>query len=319
MPVRKIPLHLSSLHDPMKQGILSILCSDCEKTKATSSIRRTISADMSSKNWLMQNLFKSSSFPLQDEDVYGKMQKLDFWSSIFTQKSENSAYVHPLVKRSSSCLSEKSLEFCTENLGSETGSDGFCSESADEDEIKEVNPPPAVRIPPVRSFPPPLSSISSGDGPSLQMHSRRENGRLVLEAVSVPHIKNFHAQRRDGRLVLTFVNSSDEVEEETADDGGGLPEEEFERGNVAKEVGFEMGSGMVSVDKSEVALTRMVPPPPPLPPPPTAASWRNKTAVYGGFVDIRGKKTEHVAPYLRGCNGPKRSILIWEPYYIATS
>ncbi|KAL6968328.1 hypothetical protein U1Q18_034132 [Sarracenia purpurea var. burkii] len=39
-------------------------------------------------------------------------------------------YVHPLVKRSSSTLSKKSLEMCTENLGSETGSD--ISESTDE-------------------------------------------------------------------------------------------------------------------------------------------------------------------------------------------
>ncbi|KAK9288588.1 hypothetical protein L1049_017047 [Liquidambar formosana] len=38
------------------------------------------------------------------------------------EKEENS-YVHPLVKRSSSSLSDKSLELCTENLGSETGTD----------------------------------------------------------------------------------------------------------------------------------------------------------------------------------------------------
>ncbi|CAN0859386.1 Protein FAF-like, chloroplastic, partial [Linum grandiflorum] len=37
-------------------------------------------------------------------------------------------YIHPLVRQSKSCcLSEKSLEICTESLGSETGSEGFSS------------------------------------------------------------------------------------------------------------------------------------------------------------------------------------------------
>ncbi|XP_021720569.1 protein FAF-like, chloroplastic [Chenopodium quinoa] len=47
-------------------------------------------------------------------------------------------YVHPLAKRSSS-LSEKSLEICTESLGSETGSDGFSYPASDpEDEHEQV-------------------------------------------------------------------------------------------------------------------------------------------------------------------------------------
>ncbi|CAN0899667.1 Protein FAF-like, chloroplastic [Linum grandiflorum] len=37
-------------------------------------------------------------------------------------------YIHPLVRQSKSCcLSQKSLEICTESLGSETGSEGFSS------------------------------------------------------------------------------------------------------------------------------------------------------------------------------------------------
>ncbi|XP_022153041.1 protein FAF-like, chloroplastic [Momordica charantia] len=66
---------------------------------------------------------------------------------------------------------------------------------------------------PPRSFPPPLPSLSSPDGASVCIHSRRENGRLVLDAVSVPSRKNFIADRRDGRLVLSFVTTP-VVEEE---------------------------------------------------------------------------------------------------------
>lgn len=50
------------------------------------------------------------------------------------QSSENEkVYVHPLVKRSSSKLSKKSLEMCRESLGCETGSD--ISESGDDNLI----------------------------------------------------------------------------------------------------------------------------------------------------------------------------------------
>ncbi|KAL0459988.1 UNVERIFIED_CONTAM: protein FAF-like, chloroplastic [Sesamum latifolium] len=155
----------------MKQGIVTILGSDCERSKAKS-IRRTLSADMSSKKWLQQNGFfspvkkmscSSSSSSSESEEEYEKIPGQDdvwrsiqaekernegrkpadisVWGSILTQKSESSClpppYVHPLVKRSASSLSEKSLEICTESLGSETGSDCFSSYSlSDGDEDK---------------------------------------------------------------------------------------------------------------------------------------------------------------------------------------
>ncbi|XP_065027765.1 protein FAF-like, chloroplastic [Musa acuminata AAA Group] len=60
--------------------------------------------------------------------------QFDIWSAIQSQKTAAAAadqpatpYVHPLVRRSSSSLSQKSLEICTESLGSETGSDDFFS------------------------------------------------------------------------------------------------------------------------------------------------------------------------------------------------
>lgn len=37
------------------------------------------------------------------------------------------------------------------------------------------------------------------------MHSHRQNGRLVLEAVSSPSTKKLQAHRQDGHLRLTFI------------------------------------------------------------------------------------------------------------------
>ncbi|KAF9665339.1 hypothetical protein SADUNF_Sadunf16G0112500 [Salix dunnii] len=273
-----------------KQGIVSILGSDVERTKsAAASLRRTLSADMSSKKWQAQHGFyplkkiaSSDQFPAcnttdssssEDEDdedgpkgtaeaqgqfdIWSSIQEdknkkevekpgqFDVWSSILSQKAKEDSknfqpYVHPLVKRSASSLSEKSLEICTENLGSETGSDGFSSyppsETSDAEEEKEdeqrqervaqkfdaedlrvarYNLAAAnCKKSQPRSFPPPIPSLSGRDGASVLMKSRRDNGRLVLEAVSVPSQNNFHAQRQDGRLVLTFANTAEQDEEE---------------------------------------------------------------------------------------------------------
>ncbi|CAO2825063.1 unnamed protein product [Amaranthus hypochondriacus] len=148
-------------------------------------------------------------------------------------------YVHPLTKRSTSSLSEKSLEICTESLGSETGSDGFSYSSSSEGEdlsdkeqdkeetIKEEysisircnnaemgnfkysspNKRSSMMAPPSRpSFPPPLPSLSHrDDGSNLHIRSHRQDGRLVVEAVSVPNNNCFRAQRQDGRLLLTLA------------------------------------------------------------------------------------------------------------------
>nr|GMC69540.1 protein FAF-like, chloroplastic [Ipomoea batatas]GMD73635.1 protein FAF-like, chloroplastic [Ipomoea batatas] len=265
-----------------KQGIGSILGSDSDhRAKTAASIRRTLSADMSSKKWLSQNGLKkiasSGEFaddhphtfsgeedelsrPGQDEvwraiqaaqkprndGVKPSLRSCESWSSILTTKNTEDCsklpppYVHPLVKaRTASSLSEKSLEICTESLGSETGSDGFSShsppESGDEEEEQEeekqdhnlqipnnsshsfeaqaVKLSYSKRSAP-RSFPPPLPSLAKNKA-SLQVLSRRQNGRLILEAVSVPPRDYLHAQRHDGRLLLTLVNGS--ASEETGD------------------------------------------------------------------------------------------------------
>ncbi|KAI3948952.1 hypothetical protein MKW98_021558 [Papaver atlanticum] len=267
------------------QGFGSILGFECEKTKyntGTNSIRRTLSAvDMSAKKWLSSTqsevsplkkiassdelqIASDQDFVKEKNDLSQQQQpgQVDIWCSILTQNSSSlpPPYVHPLVKQSKSCLSLKSLEICTENLGSESGSDGYphsdisLSDTEEEEEevaveqvvaveersvvvkvdkieVEAVNyikkyssPPSAPRRsfpPPLKSlsnFPPPLKSLSKPGGGGIQMKTHRKDGRLVLEAVSVPTSTNcFNAQRRDGRLVLTFSSPIPESKLESAD------------------------------------------------------------------------------------------------------
>ncbi|XP_050368732.1 protein FAF-like, chloroplastic [Argentina anserina] len=322
-----------------KQGIVTILGSDCERTKAAS-LRRTLSADMSSKKWLGQHGFFSpmkkiasskelsisvedsnSSSSDEDEECFrnrkAQQQKMfhiwtpidqadqiqkkkemaegqfDIWSSLVTQKdgAENEAnksvvaeapYVHPLVKKQSSSLKGKSLEVCTESLGSETGSEGFASypfseigdivverkeegqvaevQRQQEDQEKQVSihavshveefrvvkynaaaaAAPAKKSAAVaRSFPPPIPSLSGTDGASLRIKTHRDNGRVVLEAVSIPSTNNFRAQRQDGRLVLTFVSATPSSCEEYSESEEVVAEKQKEEEFEEKLANFE--------------------------------------------------------------------------------
>ncbi|GMN46905.1 hypothetical protein TIFTF001_016083 [Ficus carica] len=301
-----------------KQGIVVAILGSDDGERVRAGLRRTLSADMSSKKWLAENGFFSpmkkiasseelslpalNSFSSSDEeeeeeedmnrpgqfDIWNTIQEekkkkkseneklsgeFDIWSSIISQKEngiESSKslpppYIHPLVKRSTSSLSEKSLQICTESLGSETGSDGFSSypssesssdAEADQKEVEEEEEEEEQleekqvlfdrdqeEYRPVkfnytggrnyvtRSFPPPLPSLSRNDGsPTLRMRTRRDNGRLVMEAVSMASPKNFLAQRRDGRLVLTFVKSTN-----VSDDDAIAPTIEEENKEKAEE------------------------------------------------------------------------------------
>ncbi|KAK0583190.1 hypothetical protein LWI29_034436 [Acer saccharum] len=124
-----------------------------------------------------------------------------------TTETKEKVYVHPLVKKSASKLSEKSLEMCTESLGSETGSQ--VSESSDEttEFCTAIDPPPKPRERKMKrsvSFPPPLTSISGSNG--VQVRPHREGGRLVLEATVTTHSPTFfHAERSEGRLKLCIL------------------------------------------------------------------------------------------------------------------
>ncbi|RWW65495.1 hypothetical protein BHE74_00027190 [Ensete ventricosum] len=160
-----------------------------------------------------------------------------------------------LLRRSRSLLSQESLEICTENLGSETGSEYFSSfmddldyrgplhgfddekeeEKKDSEEKHLVVPEDGAEVSgvrryqakelksvdyhrstgrrsPLKSFPPPLPSISRRNGPCLHMRPHRRDGRLVVEAVLVPSQNYLHVQRVGGRLLLSFIDATSEDE-----------------------------------------------------------------------------------------------------------
>ncbi|XP_044476732.1 protein FAF-like, chloroplastic [Mangifera indica] len=483
------------------QGIGSILGSDSERSKSCS-LRRTLSADMSSTKWItqhglspMKKIASSKEFTIssitdssegeeeeetelqshfhfwsliqeevkEKKEVEEKPGQFDIWSSIISQKAQDASnkslpppYVHPLVKRKANSLTKKSLEICTESLGSETGSDGFSSypssETGDTDDDKEMDQEQplqqqqddrmtksfdveevivpkynyaVVKKSPQPSFPPPISSLSYHDGASIRMQSRRDNGRLVLEAVSVPSTNNFRAQRQDGRLVLTFVNTNEmdykevveekfeeeeegeEEEEEEDTEEEEVEETENENKGVEMEIEFMMDQeapklsnmvlnvrGLTLVMNKQMGLAKTKPtwankfnevvkfdeveymkpsilaqslPPPArmarLIPKPEAATvgtatgatfnayeyyWRpkpmaagpavvpkqklpenskfilskNKNSVDDGQKQVlllSGKKGDYLLPLTKSCKDPRRSLLFWEPYCIATS
>jgi hypothetical protein len=152
----------------------------------------------------------------------------DIWNMIQAQKPppppaapRQAPYVHPLVRRSSSLLTQKSLEICTESLGSETGSDGFsdadgsatehlCQGSDDErGEGEEEEEEVAPRAAPPRAFPPPLPSLARRKVEStMEMRQKRQDGRLLVKVVPVASSTLFRAQRRGGRLLLSFADTA---------------------------------------------------------------------------------------------------------------
>ncbi|XP_037422294.1 protein FAF-like, chloroplastic [Triticum dicoccoides] len=172
--------------------------------------------------------------------------QVDVWNAIQADVVDSKAaaakkpYVSPRVRRS---MSQKSLEVCTESLGCETGSGDF-TDAVDMACLFGASPLPtapgeaeesfweessaaqescypgevdlvavnyhssAGRRSPRRSFPPPLPSMSSRDGPCLKMCSRRQDGRLVVEAVVVRPRGYLQANRQGGRLCLSFIECS---------------------------------------------------------------------------------------------------------------
>ncbi|XP_030443111.2 protein FANTASTIC FOUR 1-like [Syzygium oleosum] len=147
---------------------------------------------------------------------------------------QGAVYVHPLVKCSSSFLSDRSLEMCTESLGSETGSDvsdgdaPLLSPGGGRDGYHRPAIQPARKKPSQsRSFPPPLTSVSGSMG--VEVRSRREGGRLVVEAVVVSSPCNFfQVERSHGRLRVRFSEESDAPETEAEEEEEDEDEEEEE-------------------------------------------------------------------------------------------
>ncbi|KAK7375227.1 hypothetical protein VNO78_35920 [Psophocarpus tetragonolobus] len=354
-----------------KQGIVTILGSNHD---SAASLRRTLSADMSSKKWLSQNGFSpmkkiASSKELSHSEemkqdrfqIWNTIEKeqFDVWSSILSQKTNEETskltttpYVHPLVIRSKSCLSEKSLEICTESLGSETGSDGFSSyspseteeekEEKEEEESVEIIHEKELQAPKYdyaakkywpRSFPPPL--------PSLHMRSHRDNGRLLLQAVSVPSQNYFWAQRENGRLVLTIAEKEEQELEEVGDHEAEEAESVIEQAPMLLSSGLKLALmannpiGLGDANKSPkwsytfndvdvVQVQRNQ-----LPPRPRQRSIHKKFNAYECYwrtkptpisAPATNTNTFHQNNYLslennlKSCKDSRRSFLFWEPY-----
>ncbi|XP_014494950.1 protein FANTASTIC FOUR 2 [Vigna radiata var. radiata] len=173
-------------------------------------------------------------------------------SSDCHNKTEDSVYVHPTVKRSSSILSDKSLEMCTESLGSETGSNA--GDSTDDvslfsfdatiyttltttttttDVTTTVANCESKRVNRACNFPPPLTTITDLGG--VQVRPRREGGRLILEAVASPSpCPYFRVEREDGRLRLCLFEKFSDSEDEVCDVEEGVEEKEEEENENEK-------------------------------------------------------------------------------------
>ncbi|KAK8635924.1 hypothetical protein V6N13_004637 [Hibiscus sabdariffa] len=214
-----------------------------------------------------------------------------FLQSLANTDYSNSArndkvYVHPLVKRSASTLSERSLEMCTESLGCETGSEA--SESIDHISLLSLengvynSTSTRKKTSRVSSFPPPLTSISGSNGVKVKSH--REGGRLVLQAVTIPTCTSyFHTERSEGRLRLSLLK----------DAGGGGASEIFEDEDDKEEYQEEVvekdnGDGEV---KDEERLVRKV------------ETWNGMVGLLGPTSETEGRRHEglfHWQPLLVG-------------------
>jgi hypothetical protein len=172
----------------------------------------------------------------------------DIWSMIQAQKPPPAAprqaqapapYVHPLARRSSGLLTQKSLETCTESLGSETGSDGFsdaddsatdrsCTGCGDDERGEEEEEEVAPHAAPPRSFPPPLPSLARRrvEPTTMEMRQERQDGRLLVKVVPVASSTLLRAQRRDGRLLLSFADTVAPALDELDRRSGDQPETE---------------------------------------------------------------------------------------------
>uniref|UniRef100_A0A1J3GBG4 Protein FANTASTIC FOUR 3 n=1 Tax=Noccaea caerulescens TaxID=107243 RepID=A0A1J3GBG4_NOCCA len=153
-------------------------------------------------------------------------------SSSYLSKTMSSEKEKTYVQRPTSCrtLSDESLALCTENLGSETGSDVtdvedlFSLSLSDVQTKKPEETTTETRTLKSRKrnvspsdLPPPLTSMRGSQ--CIQMRPHREDGRLVMTAIKAPpRNRCLQADRSNGRLRLSILRDSDEFvenEEET--------------------------------------------------------------------------------------------------------
>ncbi|KAH6821665.1 hypothetical protein C2S53_018858 [Perilla frutescens var. hirtella] len=203
--------------------------------------------------------------PVSEYDHSPRTLEFGNWGFLQTNSKESMdkdcCYTH---KNSSfSKLSPKSLQLCTENLGSETGSDTISDCSSifsaspplsptsnsgedhktvvlDDWKLQKIKSPPAnahgkEACRNIKNFPPPLTTMSGSS--SLQVRRHREGGRLIIEAVEGPFRNSYlQAERSDGRLKLCFTTATssggeeqeEEEEEEQENEDECAAEEEVE-------------------------------------------------------------------------------------------
>ncbi|CAM8986099.1 unnamed protein product [Rhodiola kirilowii] len=123
-------------------------------------------------------------------------------------------YVHPSANKHSSL----SLHLCTENLGSETGSEFIENSIFSSSELFKIIP--AVKKeqtrnrrqvceqPKTKQFPPPLTTLYGSD--SLHLRPYREDGRVILKATRAPISRGccFQVDRSNGRVRLSLADST---------------------------------------------------------------------------------------------------------------
>ncbi|KAK4767121.1 hypothetical protein SAY86_014871 [Trapa natans] len=166
----------------------------------------------------------SSQKPPADHGGWSFLQYSFSFSDNLQQESTaiKDVYGPPPARQSSSTvrLSERSLQLCTENLGSETGTDVSEGDSIFSYVRNSKSPtvsPTAVtgqrsggrKVNPPREIPPPLTTLRGAETLHVRVH--RQEGRLVINSVK-PTPKSpgrFQAERVDGRLRLSLIVSAE--------------------------------------------------------------------------------------------------------------
>ncbi|KAK2969450.1 hypothetical protein RJ640_011347 [Escallonia rubra] len=232
----------------------------------------------------------------------------------------DTSYVHPWASQSSSLrLSEKSLGICTENLGSETGSDtsetsifSFPSSNSDSGtsprrEREYSRPPVEPRKIQSRNFPPPLTSISSSN--SLQVRPHREGGRLIIKAVESPLMHPYlQAERSHGRLRLSFLKSCEEVNEvgEIGNNSNNEENQEYDEEECEEQVDDEEEENEELVNEEEEEING-------------AYMGRDMTGNRFGVGQESGMGKYHRPSRCKESGHCNKGLCNWEPLWVATS
>lgn len=177
----------------------------------------------------IRNDDKSAASSGPDSSGWSFLQSLSSGSSSSSTKTTSSEKEKTYVQRPSSCraLSDQSLALCTENLGSESGSDVTDIDDLFSLDVQTKNlGETTTETRTVKSrkrnlspsdLPPPLTTMRGFQ--CIQMRPHREDGRLVMTATKAPPRNGcFQADRSNGRLRLSILKDSDEFvenEEET--------------------------------------------------------------------------------------------------------